>query len=136
MQTSCFQSLLIYNYTLDCFGNQIYQVALEGIAQNQIAIRWLNETGTIVGRGLQYFSSFTGQHTLEVQPLRSGFCPSTPFEFFIETPILSVNVEFETEKICPDPGTAQITLLTSKDEAVETISWIFFDDAGNRRNLV
>lgn len=119
----------------DCFGNQIYQVALEGIAQNQIAIRWLNETGTIVGRGLQYFSSFTGQHTLEVQPLRSGFCPSTPFEFFIETPILSVNVEFATEKICPDPGTAQITLLTSKDEAVETVSWIFFDDAGNRRNL-
>lgn len=119
----------------DCFGNQIYQVALDGIDQNQISVRWLNESGTIVGRGLQYYSSFTGKHTLEVQPLKSGFCPSAPFEFFIETPILSVKVEFEAEKICPNPGTAQLTLLTSKDEVVNAISWIYFDDSGNRRNL-
>jgi len=119
----------------DCFGNQIYQVALAGIDQNQIAIRWLNETGTIVGRGLQYFSSFTGKHSLEVQPLRSGFCPSTAFEFFIETPVLSVNVEFDTEKICPTPGFTQVNLRTSNDQAAESVSWIYFDDSGNRRNL-
>jgi hypothetical protein len=119
----------------DCFGNQIYQVALDGITEDQISIRWLNETGTIVGRGIQYFSSFTGQHTLEVQPLKSGFCATAPYAFFIDPPILSVNLEFKTEKICPDPGFAQIALLTSKDEAVESISWIFFDDGGNRRNL-
>ena len=119
----------------DCFGNQVYEADLSGIGEDQVSIRWINENGTIVGRSKQYFSSFTGPHTLEVQPLKSGYCPTTPFSFVIEAPVLAVKVEFETEKICPDPGFAQLVLKTSQDNAVDSIAWIYFDDLGNRREL-
>lgn len=119
----------------DCFGNQIYEVEVNGIEKDEISIRWINEEGNIVGRGLQYFSSFTGNHTLEIQPLRGGFCPTTPYSFTIEPPVLSVDIEFETQKICPDPGSARILMKTSRDNAIDSIAWIYFDDQGNRQNL-
>lgn len=119
----------------DCFGNQIFHVKLDGVPENEVSIRWFNQDGTIVGRGVQYFSSFTGPHSLVVQPLRSGYCPSVPFDFIIEQPVLSVEVNFVAEKICPDPGFASIEMSTNRDDAIRAIEWIFFDDAGNRRDL-
>lgn len=120
----------------DCFGNQIYEVALDGIDLNQVSIRWINDQGTIVGRNPKYFSTFTGDHDLIVQPLRSGFCPATPFEFTINPPVLSVQIEFFTDKICPDPGFAEVRIETDRDDAIGSIEWIYYDDAGNRDDLL
>ncbi len=119
----------------DCFGNQVYEVDLDGIDISQVSIRWINEEGTIVGRNPKYYSTFLGDHDLIVQPLRSGYCPVEPFEFRINQPVLSVDIEFSTDKICPDPGFAEVSIKTSRDDAIGSIEWIFFDDAGNRRNL-
>lgn len=119
----------------DCFGNQVYEVDLDGINLNQVSIRWINSSGTIVGRNAKYYASFTGQHNLVVQPLKSGYCETSPYAFLIEPPILSVDIQFTTAKICPDPGFAEVSITTTQNDAIETIEWIYFDDNGNRKEL-
>lgn len=118
----------------DCFGNQVYKADIQGLPSDQTSIRWLNATGEIVGRNPLYFPTSVGNHSLIVQPLQSGFCPLTPIAFTIDPPVLAVNVDLEASKICPDPNTAVVTLLTD-ESAVERVDWIYFNDQGDRRNL-
>lgn len=118
----------------DCFGNQVYRATVEDLDIAQTSIRWLNEDGEIVGRGELFYPTAVGNYTLSVQPLASGFCEIEPIPFSVEPPVLSVPVELEATKICPDPATAVITLTTDEDE-VDRIEWIFFDLNDNREDL-
>ncbi|GAB2496427.1 hypothetical protein [Algoriphagus taiwanensis] len=118
----------------DCFGNQVYKADLTGLTPEEASIRWINSEGVIVGRNELFFSTAVGDYSLIVQPLQSGFCPKNPIFFTVEPPILQVDVNMEANKICPTPGTSTIEVSTNMD-AVLQIEWIFFDDAGNRRDL-
>ncbi|GMQ25085.1 hypothetical protein Aoki45_17670 [Algoriphagus sp. oki45] len=121
-------------YEEDCFGNQVYKAELTGINPEETSIRWINSEGVIVGRNELFFSTAVGDYSLIVQPLQSGFCPKNPIFFTVEPPILQVEVNMKANKICPTPGTSRIEVNTNM-EAVREIEWIFFDDAGNRRDL-
>lgn len=121
-------------YEEDCFGNQVLKADIEGFEPEETSIRWLNAQEEIVGRGELFFATSTGDFSLIVQPLQSGTCPKDPVNFFINPPVLQVEVLLEATKICPEPGTSEITLDTDTS-AVNAISWIYFDDFGNRRSL-
>jgi hypothetical protein len=58
-----------------------------------------------------------------------------PYQFEIEQPIISVEVQFTEQKICPYPGFAELELITNRPEAIEEVRWTYFDDFGNRKDL-
>ncbi|MDG1278151.1 MAG: hypothetical protein P8O16_12790 [Algoriphagus sp.] len=118
----------------DCFGNKIYEAKIEGVDPDQTSIRWLNESGEIVGRSTVLYPTAFGDYSLIVQPLGSGFCPVSPIPFEITAPILTVPMDLEANKICPEPGFSIIKLNTNEAEAVLT-EWIYFDLVNNRKDL-
>ncbi|HCH45511.1 MAG: hypothetical protein CL554_19595 [Algoriphagus sp.] len=118
----------------DCFGNRIYKTEIAGLKPEQTSIRWLNESGDIVGRGELFYPTSNGRFTLNVQPLETGSCPNEPIAFEIEPPVLSVPMDLSASKICPEPGTSTITLSTTKS-AVNRLEWIYFDINDNREDL-
>ncbi len=118
----------------DCFGNKVYEAQLEGIDESQVSIRWLNEDGDIVGRGILFYPTSIGSFSLEVQPLESGFCPVEASNFTIEPPIFEVPVELSATKFCPEPDYATVTLETNEEE-VTNVEWIYYDESNERTNL-
>jgi hypothetical protein len=118
----------------DCFGNQVYQAVIEGLLPEHTSIRWINSEGEIVGRNEFFFSTAIGDYSLIVQPLQSGFCPKNPIFFTVKVPVLQVDVNMEANKICPEPGTSQISVSTNMEE-LKTSEWIFFNDSGERKAL-
>jgi hypothetical protein len=70
-----------------------------------------------------------------VQPLESGFCPVSPVPFEVVAQIISVPMDLEANKICPDPNFAIVTLSTLEAEVNRT-EWIFFDENDQRVDLV
>lgn len=140
-KTEKFSTTISENFTYeltifeeDCFGNQVFKVKMDGLNPEEAAIRWLNAQGEIVGRNELFFAIGAGDYSLVVQPLQSGFCPEDPIKFTIEPPVFQVDVLLEANKICPEPGTSTIQLSTN-ESVVKAISWLFFDDQGNRRDL-
>lgn len=118
----------------DCFGNQIYQAVIEGFAPSETSIRWRNDKNEIVGRGEIFYIPSAGNFSLLVQPLENVTCPIEPIYFSVEAPIFYAEVVLEATKICPDPGTALVKM-TTDTTIVSSIEWIYFDDAGNRKDL-
>jgi hypothetical protein len=118
----------------DCFGNKVYEALIQGIAPEAASIRWENSEGEIVGRSPEYYPSGYGTYSLIVQPSGSGFCPVEKIVFENTPPILSVEMELETTKICPEPNQATVTLITDQEEVNHT-EWIFYDLSDNRTNL-
>ncbi|UZD24452.1 PKD domain-containing protein [Algoriphagus halophytocola] len=118
----------------ECFDPIKYEAVIEGISPEEASIRWLNDQGEIVGRNAAFYPSKIGFYSLLVQPLRSGFCPVTPVEFEVESPITLVPMGLEASKICPDPGYAWVNLTTDEEEVAHT-EWVFYDQNNNRTEL-
>lgn len=126
-----------FNYSVlneDCFGNQVYRADLTGYLPSQTSIRWRNDKNEIVGRSVVFYAPGPGDYSLFVEPLNSGSCNLEPVYFNVEAPIFNTEVLLEANKICPDPGTSLVRLTTDLS-IVSSIEWIFFDNAGNRRDL-
>ncbi|MHA7130914.1 hypothetical protein [Algoriphagus namhaensis] len=121
-------------FSEDCFGNRVYEAVLANLAPDQASLRWLNEEGEIVGRGIQFYPTAIGKYSLLVQPLASGFCPVNPVEFEVEPPVFEVPVELEVNKICPEPGFSLIQLETDENE-VTSVEWIYYDPQNQRSDL-
>ncbi|PZX50145.1 hypothetical protein LV85_02761 [Algoriphagus chordae] len=117
-----------------CFDPILYVADIQGLLPEETSIRWLNSENEIVGRGLEFYPSTIGYYSLLVQPLASGFCNVTPFEFEVVAPITAVPMVLEATKICPEPGTSVITLTTDEDEVLNT-EWIFYDSNDQRSEL-
>ncbi len=119
----------------DCFGNKLYQAIIQGANPEETSIRWINSEGQIVGRGAQFYPTTVGEFSLIVQPRGSGICPdASPVNFTVTTPVLEVPVVLEASVLCPEPAKATITLTTDEEE-VERIQWIFYDVNDNRSDL-
>lgn len=118
----------------DCFGNRIYQAKIEGVNPDLTSIRWLNEEGIIVGRSTLLSPPTLGVFQLIVQPLESGFCPVTPVSFEVKAAVLTVPMDLEASKICPEPGVSKVVLKTNTAE-VTRVEWIFYDLSNNRSDL-
>ncbi len=115
----------------DCFGNQVYEAELFNVPPESVITRWLNDSGDIVGRGLQWRPTSLGTFFLDVQPRGSGGCPLNPAEFLVEVPTLEVEVTLEAEPLCPDALFITIEMETGNDELVNRIEWVFIDPDGN-----
>ena len=118
-----------------CFDPIRYKIDLQGVTEEDASIRWINDAGEIVGRGPDFYPPALGTFFLFVQPLESGFCPVSPVEFEVVAPIISVPMDLEANKICPDPNFAIVTLNTT-EEVVDRTEWIFFDENDQRVDLV
>ncbi|MDO9551261.1 hypothetical protein [Rhodonellum sp.] len=118
----------------DCAGNVVYEAELFGRNPNTVSIRWLNENGSIVGRGSQFFLPAFGRYFLEVQPLESGYCPSSIHEFFVETPVFFVDVAISTEMFCPNAPSATLSVQTDLNTG-DRLEWIFTDLNGKQEIL-
>lgn len=135
--TASLSQSISFDYQLieeDCFGNKVFEASIEGIEPENASIRWQNSDGEIVGRSPIFYPTAYGTYSLIVQPLGSGYCPVEKIYFEVVEPIFRVDTELEATKICPQPYEATITL-TTDEEAVDHIEWIFFDLNGNRENL-
>lgn len=117
-----------------CFDPIKYEIDLQGVSLEDVSIRWLNDTGEIVGRSPVFYPPGLGNFSLVVQPLQSGFCPIQPVGFEVLEPITSVPMELEATKICPLPGSAIVTLTTLEEEVALT-EWIFFNESDQRQEL-
>jgi hypothetical protein len=132
LSTISFEPILLEE---DCFGNKVYQAKIEGIEPELTSIRWLDSEGVIVGRSLTLTPPALGTFQLIVQPLGSGFCPVSPVSFEIEAAILTVPMDLEANKICPDPGVSKVVLKTNTNE-VTNVEWIYYDLSNNRSDLI
>jgi hypothetical protein len=117
-----------------CFDPILYITEIQGLTPEEASIRWINSEGEIVGRGPEFYPATIGFFSLLVQPLASGFCDVVPIEFEVIPPITSVPIEMEANKICPEPGTALVTLTTDEDEVLRT-EWIFYNLNDQRKVL-
>lgn len=136
-----FQVTLSSKYTFEpikvekgCFDPIQYMADIQGLLTDDASIRWLNSNNEIVGRGTEFYPATVGVFSLVVQPLGSGFCEVSPAQFEVIPPVTSVAIELEATKICPEPGTALVTLKTDEDEVLET-EWIFYDLNDQRQEL-
>lgn len=117
-----------------CFKPIQYKADIQGLTADETSIRWFNSDGVIVGRSLEFYPAEVGFYSLLVQPLASGFCDVAPVEFEVVPPVTSVPMELEATIICPEPGTSLVTLTTDEDEVLE-IEWIFYDLNDQRKEL-
>jgi len=124
-----------YTYEADCFGNQVFEAYADGSSVDLASIRWLNDQGEIMFRGKTFYAPFVGEFSLVVQPRGSEFCEVQPINFTVEALVFNTELALEANKICPDPGTSDIKLVVDSTLTISSVKWIFFDDAGNRRDL-
>jgi hypothetical protein len=124
-----------YNYEADCFGNQIFEAYAVGSSVDQASIRWLNDQGEIMFRGKRFYAPFAGDFTLIVQPRGNEFCEVEPVSFTVNPLVFNAEVTMEASKICPDPGTSEVKIHFDSTLTISSIKWIFFDDAGKKRDL-
>jgi len=117
-----------------CFAPILYMANIKDLLPEETSIRWINSEGEIVGRGLEFYPATIGFFSLIVQPLASGFCEVVLVKFEVVAPITSVLTELEATKICPEPGTARVTLATDENEVSQT-EWIFYDLNNQRKEL-
>ncbi|MCS4436550.1 gliding motility-associated C-terminal domain-containing protein [Aquiflexum gelatinilyticum] len=113
----------------DCFGNKQYVANLFGADPSRFNITWFNEKNEIVGTEEFLFPTSFGEFKLEVQPKNSEACPTPPKSFIIDREILEVELSLQSTALCPG-GISEITLSTDQ-ESVETISWLYIDLLGN-----
>ena len=117
-----------------CVAPIKYGPNIQGIDPNETTIRWLNSAGEVVGRGVEFYPQTVGLYSLIVQPRSSGFCDVAPAEFEVVAPITSVPMDLVATPLCPDPGSAIITLTTNEDEVLTT-EWNFYDLNDQRAEL-
>jgi len=119
----------------DCFGNRTYEADIFGKDPNSVIFTWYNENGAVVGNGQFLFPISYGEFKLEVQPANSNACPIAPKPLQIDEPILSVELDINSTKLCELGPGAILSLTIDKPEAVTDISWRRFDAAGNTEDL-
>ncbi|PZX60344.1 hypothetical protein LV84_00620 [Algoriphagus ratkowskyi] len=117
-----------------CFAPILFVANINGLLPEETRIRWINSGGEIVGRGVEFYPATIGFFSLLVQPLSSGFCDVLPVIFEVVPPVISVPVDLETTKICPEPGSVLVTLTTDELEVFQT-EWIYFDLNNQRKEL-
>jgi hypothetical protein len=124
-----------YTYQADCFGNQVHEAYADGGSIDQASIRWLNDKGEIMFRGKTFYAPYVGEFSLIVQPRGAEYCEVEPLNFTVDALVFNTEPLLEASKLCPDPGTADVKLILDSTLTITSIKWIFFDDAGNRRDL-
>ena len=117
-----------------CFDPIKYEIELTGIPLEEASIRWYNDQGKIVGRGAEFYPTNLGFYSLQVQPLKSGYCPVEPVSFEVVPQIVAVPMELEATKLCPSPSIGIVTLTTDEEEVFNT-EWIYYDSLNNRTEL-
>lgn len=111
----------------DCFGNKKYEVQFSiPVDLSQVDIRWINESGEVVGRGNFLFPTTFGEFTLEVQPIGSQACPTPPKTFQVRRPDFQLEISHTADFICPGNPVSKIEVQTDFDE-VDRISWLFYE---------
>ncbi len=115
----------------DCDGNRTYEADIKGRDPNTVRFIWYNENNEVVGNGQFLFPTSTGEFKLDVQPNNSTACPIPPVPFMIEPPILEVDVELVSTKLCEFGPRAVLDLSTTFPEAVTDIEWRRYDADGN-----
>ncbi|MBW3467174.1 gliding motility-associated C-terminal domain-containing protein [Arthrospiribacter ruber] len=116
--------------TRDCFGNMVYEAELFGRDPESVTIRWRNNQGEIVGRGVSWIPTAYETFFLEVQPRGSGFCAIDPVQFNVVEPIFSVEVEIEADPFCPDAPFTVLTAVLEREDFNSDFRWIFIDPDG------
>lgn len=115
----------------DCDGNRTYEADIKGRNPNTVRYIWYNEKNQIVGNGQFLFPTSTGEFKLDVQPNNSTACPIPPVAFMIEQPILEVDVNLSSTKLCEFGPRAVLDLTMTFEEAVTDIEWRRYDSVGN-----
>jgi hypothetical protein len=115
----------------DCDGNRTFEADIKGRDPNTINYVWYNEKNEIVGNGKFLFPTSSGEFKLDVQPNNSTACPIPPVAFMIEKPILEVDVNLSSTKLCEFGPRAVLDLTMTFEEAVTDIEWRRYDAAGN-----
>lgn len=114
----------------DCDGNRTYEADIKGRDPSTVIFLWYNEKDELVGNGQFLFPTSAGEFKLDVQPGNSTACPSPPVPFLIPEPILEVDVELESTKLCEYGPRAVLDLSTTFPEAVTDIEWRRYDPDG------
>ncbi len=115
----------------DCDGNRTFEANIKGRDPNTVRFIWYNENDEIVGNGQFLFPTSTGEFKLDVQPNNSTACPIPPVPFMIDPPILEVEVQLVSTKLCEFGPRAVLDLSTTFPEAVTDIEWRRYDIDGN-----
>lgn len=115
----------------DCDGNRTYEADIKGRDPNSVRYIWYNEKNQVVGNGQFLFPTSTGEFKLDVQPNNSTACPIPPVAFMIEQPILEVEVNLSSTKLCEFGPRAVLDLTMTFEEAVTDIEWRRYDSVGN-----
>ncbi|PZV84583.1 CHU domain-containing protein [Algoriphagus aquaeductus] len=119
----------------DCDGNRTYEADIRGRDPSTVKFLWFNENDELVGNGQFLFPTSTGEFKLDVQPANSTACPSPPVPFLIPEPILEVEVELVSTKLCEYGPRAVLDLNTTFPEAVTDIEWRRYDEDGTITTL-
>lgn len=119
----------------DCFGNRTYEADIKGIDPNTVKFQWFNEKNELVGTGQFLNPVSNGLFKLNVQPINSEACPIPPTEFEIKEPILFVDVNLSSTKLCEFGPRAILSLTTTIPEEITDVEWRRYDDAGNIEEL-
>ncbi|MFC5192049.1 gliding motility-associated C-terminal domain-containing protein [Algoriphagus aquatilis] len=119
----------------DCFGNRTYEADIKGIDPNTVKFQWFNEKNELVGTGQFLNPVSNGLFKLNVQPINSEACPIPPTEFEIKEPILFVDVNLSSTKLCEFGPRAILSLTTTFPEEITDVEWRKYDVAGNIEEL-
>lgn len=114
----------------DCDGNRTFEADIKGRDPNTVSFTWFNEKDEVVGNGQFLFPTSTGEFKLDVQPNNSTACPIPPVPFIIEEPVLEVEVELESTKLCEFGPRAILDLSTTFPDAITDIEWRRYDPDG------
>lgn len=114
----------------DCFGNRTYKADILGGEPSNAVFRWYNEKDELVGTGQFLNPTSFGNFKLDVQPANSESCPINPFEFKISEPILSVDLNLTSTKLCEFGPKAIIDLSTTFQDEITDVEWRKYDDLG------
>ncbi|WP_157963242.1 gliding motility-associated C-terminal domain-containing protein [Algoriphagus litoralis] len=121
----------------DCFGNRTYEANINGRDPQTVKFRWFDENNNVVGTGqfLDLDPFISGNYSLDVQPANSSACPIPPIAFEIKKPVLSVEVNLTSTKLCEFGPRAILSITTTDFEEVTDIEWRRFNDLGEIETL-
>jgi len=119
----------------NCAGQKIYKADIGNTDPNDALFTWSDATGNIISNDQFLTLNSYGNFSLNVQPKGSLPCDQMPADFFVETPILSVNVTLDSDPLCPD-ATAAAIRADADFTLVKTIEWWFTDPSGLQTELI
>ncbi|ERM84721.1 hypothetical protein P872_23715 [Rhodonellum psychrophilum GCM71 = DSM 17998] len=115
----------------DCSGKSVYRAELFGADPDSLIINWYNSDGSVIGNAALISLTSHGDFSLEVYPKGSFSCPDPPISFFVEEPIVNLDLKIVTNTLCPGAEFSLLTLETDQNR-VFRIEWYFTDFRGNK----